>query len=163
MKNVIWTTLVFVLIAVFVRDSVPRLMSDFWHARDFVPAQSYAITDYKCRNVNWFMWNDCTVTFVSLQSGESREITDWRFGRAPRDPVQLLQRRDDVSSVTTDVSLRTVWNRMLLALTLVGFYAIPVIAFIANAFKGEDAPVGAASSEPAPEPRGRSTFGKRHA
>src|SRR6202030_219716 len=106
--------------------------------------------------------NDCTATFVSLLSGESREITDWRFGRAPSGPVHLLQRRDDVSSVSTDVSLRTLWNRMLLALILLGGGAALALALIANAFKGEGVPVGAPGSEPAPEPMGRSTFGKRH-
>jgi hypothetical protein len=163
MKTVIGTTIVFGAIAMFLWNSVPRLMSDVWHARDFVPAQSYTITDYKCTNWNGFMFNDCTVTFVSQQSRESRQITDWRFGRAPTDPVHLLQRRDDASSVTTDVSLRTLWNRVLVALTLVGFGAVLAIARIANAFKDEDAPVGVSSREPAPQPIGRATFGKRHA
>jgi hypothetical protein len=107
------------------------------------------------------MWNECTATFVSQQSRESRQITDWRFGRAPRDPVQLLQRRDDASSVTTDVSLRTLWNRVLVALTLVLFGAVLAITLIAKAFEVEEAPVGAPSREPAPKPIGRSTFGKR--
>jgi len=138
-------------------------VSDVWHGRDFVPAQGYKITNYECTTWNLFMFNDCTVTFVSLQSGESRQITDWRFGRAPRDRAQLLQRRDDVSSVTTDVSLRTLWNRVLVALTLVGFGAFLAIGLIANAFKVEDRPIGAPSEEPAPQPTGRSTFGKRHA
>jgi hypothetical protein len=163
MKIIIGITLVFGAIAMFVWNSVPRLMSEVWHAHDFVPAQNYTITNYKCTNWNLFMFNDCTVTFVSLQSGESRQITDWRFGRAPRDPVQLLQRRDDVLSVTTDVSLRTLWNRVLVALTLVGFGAVLLLGLIANAFKVEDAPVGAPSSEPALEPMDRSTFGKRQA
>ena len=167
MKNAIGITLLFGTIAVFVWNSVPRLMSDVWHARDFVPAQSYAITKYECTNWNLFMFNDCAVTFVSLQSGESRQITDWRFGRAPRDPVQLLQRRDDVSSVTTDVSLRTLWNRVLAALGLVGCGAFLAIGLIAKAIKVEDAPVGASNnapnSEPALEPMGRTTFGKRQA
>lgn len=163
MKNAIGITLLFGAIAMFVWSSVPRLMSDVWHARDFIPAQSYAITKYECTNWNLFMFNDCTVTFVSLQSAESRQITDWRFGRAPRDRVQLLQRRDDASSVTTDVSLQTVWNRALVALLLVGFGAVLALALIANAFKVEDAPVGAPRSEPALKPMGRSTFGKRQA
>jgi hypothetical protein len=163
MKIAIGITLLFGTIAMFVWNSVPRLISDVWHARDFVPAQSHTITNYKCTNWNVFMFNDCTVTFVSPQSRESREITDWRFGWAPRDPVQLLQRRDDASSVTTDVSLRTLWNRVLLALTLLGFGAVLALALIANAFKVEDAAVGALGSEPAPEPMGRSTFGKRQA
>jgi hypothetical protein len=162
MKIAIGITLIFGMIAMFVWNSVPRLVSDVWH-RDFVPAQGYAVTSYKCTSWNVFMFNDCTVSFVSLQSGESREITDWRFGWAPSDPIRLLQRRDDVSSVTTDVSLRTLWNRVLLALALVGFGGLLVIALIANAFKVEDAPVGAPSAEPALEPMGRSTFGKRQA
>jgi len=151
----------------FMWNSVPRLMSDVWHARDFVPAQGYAITKYECTNVNVFMFNHCTVTFVSLQNGEKREITDWRLGWAPSDPVQLLQQRDDVSSVTTDVSLQTLWNRVLVALTLVGFGAALALALIAKASKAEDAPVGALvgppRSEPAFEPMGRATFGKRRA
>ena len=181
MKKLIGITLVFGTIAMFVWNNVPRLMSEAWHARDFVPAQSYRITNYECTNWNGFMWNDCTVTFVS-QSGESRQITDWRFGRAPSDPVRLLQRRDDASSVTTDVSLRTWWNRVLLALALVGFGAVGAIGLIASASRAGDAPVGAPSSEPGSEPApapmapvraprgepaltpiGRSTFGKRQA
>jgi len=163
MKNAIGLTLVFGTIAVFMWNSVPRLMTEAWHARDFVPAQSYVIKNYECTNWNAFMFNDCTVTFVSLQSGESRQITDWRFGRAPSDPVQLLQRRDDVSAVTTDMSLQTLWNRVLVALTLVGGGVVLAMAQIAKALKDEDAPVGAPSSEPALEPAGRSTFGKRRA
>ena len=157
MKKVIGITLLFGTIAVFVWNSVPRLMSDVWHARDFVPAQSYKITNYECTNWNVFMFNDCAVTFVSLQSRESRQITDWRFGPAPRDPVQLLQRRDDVSSVTTDVSLQTLWNRLLLALMLVVFGVFLTITLVVKAFKADDAPSG----EPALQPTGRSTFGKR--
>ena len=98
MKTVIGTTIVFGAIAMSLWNIMPRLMNDAWHARDFVPAQSYTITDYKCTNWNGFMFNDCTVTFVSQQSRASRWITDWRFGRAPRDPVRLLQQRDDASS-----------------------------------------------------------------
>ena len=163
MKIVIGLTLIFGMIAMFIWNSVPRLMSDLWHSRDFVPAQNYTITDFKCTNWNGFMWNECTVTFVSRQSSESRQITDWRFGRAPSDPIHLLQWRDDASSVTTDVSLGTLWNRVLVALTLILFGAVLAIKLIANAFKSEeDAPVGAPSREPAAAPIGRSTFGRRH-
>ena len=147
----------------FVWSSVPRLMGDVWHARDFVPAQNYAVTKYECTNWNLFMFNDCTVTFVSLLSGESRQITDWRLGWAPRDPVHLLQWRDDASSIATDVSLRTVWNRLLVAATLVLFGVLLAITLIVKALKAEDAPVGAPSGEPALQSTGRSTFGKRHA
>src|SRR5882757_2205947 len=121
MKIVIGITLVFGTIAMFLWNSVPRLMSDLWHAGDFIPAQNFTITDYKCTNWNGFMFNECTATFVSREGRESRQITDWWFGRAPGGPVQLLQWCDDASSVTTDVSLETLWNRLLVVVTLVLF------------------------------------------
>jgi hypothetical protein len=163
MKFVVGMTIIFGTIVMFMWNSVPRLMSDLRHAREFTPAQNFTITNYQCTNVNWFMFNNCTATFVSRQSRESRQITDWRFGRAPRDPVQLLQWRDDASSVTTDVSLRTVWNRLLVALTLVLFGVLLTIALVVKALKTGDAPIGGPSGEPALQPTGRSTFGKRHA
>ncbi len=161
MKVILGILLVFGSIAAYAWTSVPRLITEVWHARDFVPAQSYAISDYKCTNWNVFMFNDCTVTFVSRQSRESQQFTDWRFGRAPSGPVQLLQRRDDASSVTTDVSLRTLWNRILVALALVGLGAFLTIGLLANAVK--DAAIAAPTREPVLEPAGRSTFGKRQA
>jgi hypothetical protein len=144
-KIVIGMTIIFGTIVMFLWNSAPRLMSDVWHARDFIPAQSQTITDYKCTNWNGVIVNECTTTFVSPQSGASQQITDWRFGPAPREPVKLLQRRDDASSVTTDVSLRTLWNRLALALTLVLFGVFLAIALIVKAMKAVDAPAGAPS------------------
>jgi fumarate reductase subunit D len=167
MKILIGLMLIFGTIAMFIWNSVPRLTSDLWHSREFVPAQNFTITDYKCTNWNVFMFNECTATFVSRQGGESRQITDWRFGWAPRDPVHLVQWRDDASAVTTDVSLRTLWNRLLVAVTLVLFGVLLAMGLIVNAFGSEDAPVAAPVAapgrEPAPQPIARSTFGKRHA
>jgi hypothetical protein len=163
MKIAIGLTLIFGTIAMFIWNSVPRLVSDLWHTREFVPAQNFTITNYKCTNWNGFMFNECTATFVSNQTRESREITDWRFGWAPSDPVRLLQWRDDASAVTTNVSLQTVWNRLLVAVTLVLFGIILAITLIVRAFKAEDAPISAPSGKPAAQPTGRSTFGKRHA
>jgi hypothetical protein len=163
MKIVIGIAIIFGAIVMFMCTSVPRLMSDLRPAREFIPAQNFTITNYKCTNWNLFMFNDCTVTFVPQQSRESRQITDWRFGRAPRGPVRLLQWRDDASSVTTDVSLQTVWNRLLLALTLAWFGVFTTITLVVKAFKTDDAPIGVPSGEPALQSTGRSTFGKRHA
>src|SRR5262249_61229942 len=108
----------------FVWNSVPRLMSDVWHGRDFVPAQGYKITNYECTTWNLFMFNDCAVTFVSLQSGESRQITDWRFGWGPRDPVRLLERRGDGSSVDTDLLRRTGGDSGLVGFAVGGFCGV---------------------------------------
>jgi hypothetical protein len=166
MKIVMGFTLIFGTIAMFIWNSVPRLMSDLWHRSEFVPAQNFTITDYKCTNWNVFMFNECTATFVSRQGGESRQITDWRFGWAPRGPVHLVQWRDDASAVTTDVSLRTLWNRLLVALTLVlsgAFLAMAPIVYAFNTEDTEDTPISPPSREPAPQPMARSTFGKRHA
>ena len=139
MRKAIGGTIIFGAIVMSLWNGAPRLMSDFWHARDFVPAQSRTITEYKCKTWNLIMVNECTVTFVSPQSRESRQITDWRFGPAPRDPVRLLQRRDDASSVTTDVSLRTLWNRIALALTLVLLILFVPIALVLKTMRAADA------------------------
>jgi hypothetical protein len=163
MKIVIGMTIIFGTIVMFMYNSLPRLVSDLRHAREFTPAQNFKITNYKCTNWNGFMFNECTATFVSQQSRESRQITDWRFGRGPREPVKLLQWRDDASSVTTDVSLRTLWNRLLVALTLVLTGVFFTITLVVKAFKSGGAPVGGPSAEPALQPTGRSTFGKRQA
>jgi preprotein translocase subunit SecG len=74
-----------------------------------------------------------------------------------------VQWRDDASAVTTDVSLQTVWNRLLVALTLVLTGAFFAMTLTVKAFKADDAPVGTPGREPAPQPVARSTFGKRHA
>jgi hypothetical protein len=167
MKAVLKVTFICGLIAWMLSNSVPRLLSDLWHG-DFVPAQDYALTDYHCTNVNGFMFNHCTVKFVS-QSGQSQEFTDWRFGRAPREWPELLQRRNDASAMTTDVSRSTVWNRLLVALMLVLFGTCLAAALLRQEFKDEEMPSGAPSEEPAGQPAGRatfgsrSTFGKRHA
>jgi len=70
------------------------------------------MTDYKCTTWNLFMWNECTAKFVSSQSSATQEFTDWRLGWAPHERARLMQRRGDASAVTTDVSLRTLWNRV---------------------------------------------------
>jgi hypothetical protein len=48
--------LIFGTIAMFIWNSVPRLMSDLWHTREFVPAQNFTITNYECTNWNGFMF-----------------------------------------------------------------------------------------------------------
>jgi hypothetical protein len=161
MKSAIAKALFFGAIAMFLWSSAPRLVSEFWHARDFVPAQDHWIDKYQCTNWNFVMFNDCTATFVSLPSLEPRRFTDWRFGRAPQGPVQLLQRRDDPSVVTTDVSLQTLWNRALFALSIVLVGVFAGFMLIMKALKAEAAPIDAPSREPAP--LARSTFGKRAA
>jgi hypothetical protein len=70
MKILLGATIIVVTIAMFLWNSVPRLMRDVWHARDFILAQSHTMTDYKCTNWNGVMFNECTATFVSSQGGD---------------------------------------------------------------------------------------------
>ena len=55
MKFILKIAIIFGAIAWLLSSSVPRLMSDLWHARDYVPAQGYTATKYECTNVNGFM------------------------------------------------------------------------------------------------------------
>jgi hypothetical protein len=142
MKHIIGLIAVFGGITMLMYNGGPRLMSDFWHAREFIPAQHFRVTSYKCTNWNGFMFNECTTTFLSQQDGVSRQITDWRFGRAPHDQVQLLQLRDNASSVTTNVSLQTLWNRLLLALTTILFGVLFTLGLVLRVFKTGAAPSG---------------------
>ena len=137
-KIAIGMTIIFGAIAMFLWKSGPRLITDFWHAGDFVPARSHTITDYTCTTWNGVFFNECTVTFVSPQTREPRQITDWRFGPAPREPVRLLQRSDNASAMTTDLSLRTWWNRMALAMTVLLFGTFLAAALIMKGIRADD-------------------------
>lgn len=169
-RATIGMTFLFGVIAIFLWNMTPRLMRDFSHAGDYVPAQSHTITDYKCTNYNGFMFNECTATFVSPQTHERQQITDLRFGRAPHERGQLLELRDDASSVTTDVSLRTVWNRMAVALFFLLCGVFPAIALIMRSRTADDAPENGSASiaerEPAKAARVERSemrgFGRRH-
>ena len=85
---------------------------------------------------------------TALTGGAAQQITDWRFGRAPSGPVHLLQRRSDPNAVTTDVSLRTLWNRLLLAIALLLFGGVLAIGLAANAMKPDDAADDAQAAAP---------------
>jgi hypothetical protein len=187
MKSALGLIIFFGAMALFLWNHAPRLVNEVWHAHDFVPAQGHKITNYECTNWNAVMFNDCTVTFAPLQGGASRQITDWRLGRAPQDPILLLQRRDDPSSMTTNVSLQTLWNRVAFAFMFVLFGVFLAIGLLKKAGDNEDAPIDPAiepaidpaSGEPALQPMARpmahamahpmgpsisrSTFGKRRA
>lgn len=106
--------------------AAPRLYNEFRYADQFVPAQDLKITNYKCTNWDVGVFDRCVVTFESKATHAVRRITDWRFGRAPAERVVLLQRRDDATAVTTDVSLRTLWNRaaMTAAFALFGILVL---------------------------------------
>jgi|SRR5690242_13533869 hypothetical protein len=103
---------VFLGLAVFLSGSARRVLSDFQHADQFVPAHDLKITNAECTNWNFVMFDQCTVTFASTRGGQSAQLTDWRFGPAPEGPVRLMLLPGDASVVTTDVSLKTLNNRI---------------------------------------------------
>ena len=109
-------------------NSVPRVWSEYQHADEFVPAQDWRITNYRCANLKLGLFDRCTVTFVSAATHTSRTITDWRFGPAPAERVTLLQLPDNPSAVTTDVSLRTLSNRMAMIASFALFGVLTLFA-----------------------------------
>ena len=131
------------LIGAFLVFQVPRLFSELRHAKDFVPAYSWNVTDYKCTNWNAVMFNECTVSYKSPDTREAHQFTDWRFGRAPREGVMLMQRRGNMATVTTDLSMRTFWNRLALAITVLGVGMLALIGLAASTKKVLDEPVAA--------------------
>jgi hypothetical protein len=119
MRFLIGIVVIFGGMAMLLWDSVPRVISDFRHADEFVPASNLKVTSYTCKNWDLALLDNCTVTFQSSPGTPPRQLEDWRFGRAPSEPIHLLQRRDDPSIVTTDVSLRTLSNRIVFVVSLV--------------------------------------------
>ena len=115
----------------------------------------------------------CTVTFVSCK-GNAPTDHGPLGGRSHRPAIPSTTGcstpRRHVSAVTTVMSLQTLWNRVLVALTLVVGIGVPSWRWrrFAKALKDEDAPVGArcrARCRACLEPAGRSSrsFGKRRA
>ncbi len=118
--------------------TAPRLVSDALHAKQFVPAYSLKLTGYQCTNVNGFMWNHCTTTYVSVPGNVKGTFEDWRFGRAPNQMASLMQRRGDASAVTTDVSLDTLWSRGAMVVSLVLFAVLLAFALLKIAVSGDE-------------------------
>ncbi|SED66446.1 hypothetical protein SAMN05519104_4039 [Rhizobiales bacterium GAS188] len=136
MRFLIGMVAIFGGIAAILWNSAPRVLSDFRHADEFIPAANLRVTSYKCTNWNLVMFDNCKLAFESTASRQSGQLEDWRFGGTPSEPVHLLQQRDDPSMVTTDVSLKTLWNRLAFAATvaLVGlFFALALAVKMARA------------------------------
>jgi hypothetical protein len=115
---------------VLMLQEAPRVLFDFQHADEFVPAEGLTITDAECTNWNIGLFDRCTVAYESHDGQRSGELDDWRFGSAPTGLVQLMQWRDDPTVVTTDISLDGVTNRLtfIVAVVILGLFAIYGIA-----------------------------------
>jgi hypothetical protein len=148
----------------------PRIVTDLFQSAAYGPAERHEITDYKCTNWNGFMWNDCTIHYVEVATGHKGEISDHRFGRAPKVFPALLEHRADPSQLTTDVSLSTVVNRSLFTLFflfMTGVCLLVVWQQIAGTSEPEAlAPKGPSGSangavKPAGAANSPRTFGRR--
>ena len=111
---------------VLVLQDAPRVLFDFQHADEFVPAEGVAITDAQCTNWNIGIFDHCEVEFESHDGQRSGQLDDWRFGSAPTGFVQLMQWQEDSTVLTTDVSLAGVTNRLsfIVAVVLLGLLGI---------------------------------------
>ena len=126
----------------------PRIWRDAVHADKYVPAREHTFVDYKCKNWNLFMFNECTSTYTSNKTKRSEELTDWRFGWSPDGGARLLEWKSDPTVVTTDASVATIINRSILYLTgclLVLLIALGAVMMLRNAVSGGQ---GAAPVDP---------------
>src|SRR5262249_8123124 len=97
---------------VWMLQDAPRVLFDFQHAGEFVPAQGLTITNAECTTWNAVLFDHCKVEFKSDDGEQAGQLDDWRFGSAPEGYINLMQWQDDPSVVTTDVSLDGVNNRL---------------------------------------------------
>jgi hypothetical protein len=117
-RAVIFVIAAFAGIVMMLQDA-PRVLFDFQHADEFVAARNLEITEAKCTNWNIALFDHCKIEYQSSDGQQSGQLDDWRFGSAPTGFVQLLQWREDLTFVTTDMSLDTVRNRLVFVVTLV--------------------------------------------
>lgn len=135
-RSVLLALVMFGLIAMTMQDA-PRVLFDLQHADEFVPADDLELTDAKCRTWNLAMFDHCTIKFESRTGDWAGQLDDWKFGRAPTGPIQLMEWQEDSSIVTTDRSLESVGNRFafILAAVLMGFFLLTrLVVRITRAF-----------------------------
>jgi hypothetical protein len=115
---------------VLMLQDAPRVLFDFQHADEFVPAMGLKITKAECTNWNIGIFDHCTIAFESRDGRQSGELDDWRFGSAPTGLVQLMQWQDDPTIVSTDISLDGATNRLIfvVAVIILGLFAVFGIA-----------------------------------
>jgi hypothetical protein len=123
-----------------VMDSAPRLWAEWQHGSEFVPAANLKITGYKCRNLRIGLFDRCTVTYDTVGGVHApRTLTDWRFGSAPTDQVVLLQRRGDAATVTTNLALDTLWNRLAITAFFALFGVLVLVVVTIKIVRGQPA------------------------
>ena len=115
---------------VLILQEAPRVLFDFQHADEFVPAEGVTITEAECTNWNIGIFDHCKIAFESDDGQRSGQLDDWRFGSAPTGFVQLMQWQNDPTILTTDISLAGVNNRLtfVVAVIILGLFAIYGIA-----------------------------------
>ena len=115
-RSVIGVIAAFAGMVLMLQDT-PRVLFDFRHADEFVPAEGVAITEAKCTNWNIGIFDHCKVEYESRDGQQAGRLDDWRFGRAPSGLVQLMQWQSDPTVLTTDISLAGVTNRLTFVVT----------------------------------------------
>ena len=139
MDGLIATFILLCAFTVWILQDAPRVLFDYQHADEFVAAKDLKITDAKCKTWNFFLFNECTITFQSPDRKRPSELVEWKFGRAPTGAVHMLKWRDDPSVVTTDMSLDTVGKRLtfVVALAAAGLmFAVMLVAKVVQRLQG---------------------------
>ncbi len=105
-----------------------RVWSEARHIHEFRPSKA-KIVSYRCRNINLFMFNDCTIHY-ELDGKPAPSLTDFRFGRAPGTPPVLMETISAPRLISTNVSLETILNRAAIAVIYVGVLALVWLGLI---------------------------------
>jgi len=111
MVRTAFSVIVAIAVMVLLLQGAPRVLFDYRHADEFVPAEGLTVTQVKCSTWLVAALDHCTTWFES-QAGVSGELDDWRFGRATIDKVEIMQWRRDSSIVTSNMSLDGVVSRL---------------------------------------------------
>lgn len=121
--------------------AAPRFYAEWTHADAFVPAHDARIVKAKCTNFDLVLANNCEVTLVTAD-GRTQTLTDWRFGRAPSGTVRLLERATTPPSYSTDVSLRTLHQRLAMFVAMAvlsAFFVVGSLILLVRFVSGRNA------------------------
>jgi hypothetical protein len=92
-------------------QAAPRLVTEWKHASDYVPAGDARILSIHCTDFDIAVLSWCD-TRLATGSGRVQQLTDTWFGRAPHGRVQLMEWATVPPQYSTDLSLRTLHERL---------------------------------------------------
>ena len=91
---------------------VSRMVDEFRHRNDYVPAKFVKLGDAGCRT--WLVITRCSAKVTLMRGGQTKELTFWHFGQPDDVPIEVVQRHDDPQILTTVQALSGVGRRLVL-------------------------------------------------